>query len=67
MKSNQKRLTQFENEERYTVNEMSVEMTHTILMTKGPEAPEFNDEEERNFGNTFTKFEYYLYNFWFFM
>jgi len=22
---------------------MSIEMTHTILMTKGPEAPEFND------------------------
>jgi hypothetical protein len=46
---------------------MSVEMTHTILMMKGPEAPEFNDGKVKNFGNFFTKLEYYLYNVWFFI
>ena len=47
---------------------MSIEHTHLILMCKGPEAPEFNmDEDEngkirRNFGNFFTTLEYYTLN-----
>jgi hypothetical protein len=35
----------FMNEDRLDISEMSVEMTHTILITKGPEAAEFNTEE----------------------
>jgi hypothetical protein len=44
-----------ENNDRYTVDEMPLEMTHMILMLKGPEAPEFNLEEKPNFGNYFTQ------------
>jgi hypothetical protein len=43
-----------ENNDRYTVDEMPIEMTHMILMLKGPEAPEFNLEDKPNFGNYFT-------------
>ena len=57
----------FMNEDRLDVSEMSVEMTHIILMTKGPNAPEFHTSEERSFGNFFTKMEYYLLNIWFFI
>jgi len=39
------------------VEEMSLEMTHIILMLSGPEAPEFNLEDKKNFGNIFTKIE----------
>lgn len=45
---------------RYKVNEMSINMTRYILHTRGPEAVEFNLEDDRNFGNLFTKVEYYL-------
>lgn len=50
----------FENEDRLDLSEMSIEMTHNILMTKGPEAPDFEGEEEGTlvFGNCYTKFEY---------
>ena len=52
---------------------MSIEHTHLILMCKGPEAPEFNmDEDEngktkRNFGNFFTTCELRLINMFFFI
>jgi hypothetical protein len=45
---------------------MSFEMTHMILICKGPEAAEFNLAEERNFGNWFTWSEYQLLNIYFF-
>ena len=45
------------NNDRYSVEEMPIEMTHMILMLKGPEAPEFNLGEKPNFGNYFTQLE----------
>jgi hypothetical protein len=36
----------FENDDRLDVNEMSYEMTHMILMVKGPDANEFNLDED---------------------
>lgn len=44
---------------RYKVNEMSINQTRYILHTRGPDAVEFNLEDTRNFGNIFTKLEYY--------
>lgn len=44
---------------RYKVHEMSINQTRYILHTRGPEAVEFNLEEKTNFGNLFTKLEYY--------
>lgn len=35
-----------DNEERFDVDEMSYEMTHMILMMKGPEANEFNVDDD---------------------
>ena len=56
------------NEDRLDVNEMSYEMTHMILMLKGPEANEFNlDEDQVNFGNWFTYSEYHMLNTYFFI
>lgn len=49
------------------VNEMSIEMTHNILMLKGPKAPEFNQDDEVNFGNWFTYSEFQLFNIYFFI
>jgi len=52
---------------------MSIEQTHLILMTKGPETDEFNMVEDedgtpiKDFGNFFTKMEYGLINIHFFM
>ncbi len=46
---------------------MSIEMTHVILMLKGPTANEFNLTPEQNFGNWFTKLEYNLLNMYFFI
>jgi hypothetical protein len=54
------------NEGRLTVDQMSIEQTHLILMVKGPEADEFNMEEPMNLGNFFTKAEYWLINVYFF-
>lgn len=42
-------------------------MTHLILMLKGPDAPEFNLGDQRNFGNYFTWSEFHLLNIYFFM
>ena len=67
VKENQKSMPVFENEDRLDVTEMSIEMTHSILMTKGPEAPEFEGEEGFIFGNCYTKFEYYMFNILFFI
>ena len=56
------------NNDRLDVNEMSFEMTHLILMVKGPDAPEFNiNLNQRNFGNYFTLSEYHLFNIYFFI
>ena len=55
------------NESRFSVNEMSIEQTHMILICKGPDAVEFKRGKERNFGNKFTKIEYHIFNFYFFM
>jgi hypothetical protein len=52
---------------------MSIEQTHLILMTKGPEAVEFNLETDefgknkRNFGNYFTYLQFQLINVYFFV
>lgn len=55
------------NIDRLDVNEMSYEMTHQILMLKGPEAPEFNLDDEPNFGNWYTLTEFQIYNIFFFI
>jgi hypothetical protein len=57
------------NDERIEVQEMSYEMTHLLLILKGPEAPEFNIDKEspRNFGNWFTASEYYMLQCYFFI
>ena len=41
---------------------MSYNMTHTLLIVKGPEAQEFNQGHELNLGNWRTILEYNLYN-----
>jgi hypothetical protein len=43
------------------------EMTHNILMLKGPDATEFNQDGETNFGNFFTMSEFQLFNMYFFI
>lgn len=45
---------------RLKVHEMSINQTRYILHMRGPDAGEFNLEEERNFGNLFTAVEYYI-------
>ena len=59
-----------ENPKRIPVSKMSIEMTHLILICKGPEAEEFEYAEEmgesNRFGNFFTKCEYTLHNIHFF-
>lgn len=57
------------NENRYSVEEMSIEKTHLILICHGPTAPEFNIDRSRgpNFGNWFTKMEYNMLNLYFFL
>ena len=48
---------------RLSVDEMSFEQTHIILMVNGPESIEFNiDKDKVNFGNFFTRMEYRLIN-----
>jgi len=46
------------NNDRLGSDEMSFEMTHIILMLKGPDAPEFNLTDQVNFGNWFTWSEF---------
>jgi len=67
VKANAKEMPSFENEERLSTHEMSVEMTHTILMTKGPDATEFEEDGQIVFGNCYTRFEYYMFNILFFI
>lgn len=42
-------------------------MTHVILMLKGPNAIDFNNEGLFNLGNWFTWTEYYILNMYFFI
>lgn len=67
VKLNKKLVKPFYNEDRLDVTEMSIEMTHTILLTKGPEAAEFNNNGSLIFGNMFTRLEYNIYNVLFFI
>ena len=68
VKSNHKKIKPFENDDRLDVTEMSINMTHTLLMTKGPEASEFEGEDgKRIFGNLYTRVEYYAFNILFFI
>ena len=60
-------MTTQENNDRYHVDEMPIEMTHMILMCKGPEAPEFNLEDKPNYGNYFTTLEVKVFNVYFFI
>lgn len=46
---------------------MSFEMTHNILMVKGPDATEFTQDGETKFGNIFTWSEFHLFNLYFFI
>lgn len=55
------------NDDRLGVNDMSIEMTHSILMVKGPSAPEFNLEDKTNFGNFYTWSEFNILTFFFFV
>lgn len=57
VKENSTSMTQFENEDRLDITEMSIEMTHRILMTKGPEASEFEVDDKLQFGNLYTRLE----------
>jgi hypothetical protein len=45
---------------RLKVEEMSINQTRYILHSRGPDAVEFNLEDERTFGNAFTWLEYYI-------
>ena len=58
-----------ENDDRLEVDSMSYEMTHKILMIKGPEATELNLSEDgkHNYGNWFTWSELYIMNMYFFI
>ena len=42
-------------------------MTHMILMVEGPEAIEFANANEPNFGNWFTALEFKILNIFFFI
>jgi hypothetical protein len=47
-----------ENVDRLTVDEMSIERTHLLLMNSGPDADEFHFNKDRtNYGNRYTSFE----------
>ena len=65
--ANLKTMKTFENEDRLELNEMSIEMTHNILMTEGPEAQDFNVDGKLNFGNAYTALEYKFFSILFFI
>mmetsp|Transcript_11845 Transcript_11845/g.18235 ORF Transcript_11845/g.18235 Transcript_11845/m.18235 type:complete len:264 (-) Transcript_11845:748-1539(-) len=67
MEENKDKFEMLPNNDRLEVDEMSFEMTHLILMLKGPDAPEFNLEDKINFGNYFTWSEYQILNMYFFI
>ena len=67
LEENKDKYTANDNEDRLDVNQMSYEMTHLILMLKGPLANEFNLSDQVNFGNWFTYSEYHLLNTIFFI
>ena len=63
-----KNLNILPNPDRLSVDEMSIEQTHLILLVNGPDAIEFNIVKgKRNFGNFFTRLEYRLINLYFFL
>lgn len=58
------------NPQRLTVEEMSNQQTHLILMRQGPDAAEFHVDgngDKPNFGNKFTEIEFHLMNIYFFL
>ena len=57
----------FENEDRLELSEMSIEMTHNILMTEGPEAQAFDVDGQLNFGNAYTAIEFKVLSIMFFI
>lgn len=66
--ANKKKYVLLPNTKRLSVKEMSIEQTHLILLCKGPEADEFNiDKEKKDFGNAFTRSEFTLFNWYFFL
>lgn len=67
VESNKGKYEMMSNNDRLDVSEMSYEMTHLILMVKGPEAHEFNIGHKTNFGNFFTWSEFHLFNIYFFI
>lgn len=53
---------------RMTVSQMSIEQTHLILMSKGPEAEEFNMVKGvRDYGNRMTQLECKMFDLYFFL
>ena len=68
IKENKQKYRILPNNDRLSVEEMSIEQTHLILMVNGPESNEFNiDKEKINFGNFITRTEFRLINVYFFM
>ena len=68
IKENKQRYRTMPNNDRLSVDEMSIEQTHLLLMVNGPESIEFNiDKEKVNFGNFFTRMEFRLINVYFFL
>jgi hypothetical protein len=64
---NQDKYEPIVNEDQLAIGEMSIEMTHMILLLEGPEAPAFNMGDELDLGNFYTKAECFLLNFYFFI
>ena len=62
-------MTLMTNDLRLQVHEMPYEMTHNILMLKGPDAYEFNANEDgtKDFGNIYTAIECSLLTTYFFI
>ena len=68
IKENKQKYKTLPNNDRLSVEEMSIEQTHLILVVNGPESNEFNiDKEKVNFGNFITRMEFRLINVYFFM
>ena len=64
---NENKYTFPKNEERLTIEEMSFESTHLILLMRGPNAAEFNLKDKTNFGNIFTWSEFQILTIIFFI
>jgi len=44
------------------IDDISYEETIRLLLAYGPEAPIFNKDDVRNYGNNYTKMQYYWQN-----